>query len=81
MHPKAVRFQQRHVHWSVEYSDLKTCIACMNMIEFFCKQFSKTLASDGMNDKQMYCLKYLKMKNYESISILFSLCNCKFVIN
>ena len=53
MQPKAVRFQQRHVHWSVEYSDLKTCIACMKMIEFFCKQFSKTLASDGMNDKQM----------------------------
>ena len=51
MRPKAVRFQQRHVHWSVEYSDLKTCIACMNMIEFFCKQFSKTLASDEMNDK------------------------------
>ena len=39
----------------------------MKMIEFFYKQFSKTLASDGMNDKQMHCLKYVKFKNYESI--------------
>ena len=43
----------------------------MKMIEFFCKQFSKTLASDGMNDKQMDCLKYFKTKKFKYIQYIF----------